>query len=48
MGGVIIRAALKYLNDYKEKFHFYISLSSPHIGYMFSTNKLIDIGNYNK
>jgi triacylglycerol esterase/lipase EstA (alpha/beta hydrolase family) len=44
MGGLIIRAALPHLQDYSDKFFTYISMGSPHIGYMYSTSKLFDAG----
>ena len=44
IGGVIIRSALPYLKEFKEKLHLYISLSSPHLGYAFSDSKLIKTG----
>ena len=44
MGGLIIRGALPKLEKYKDLFYSYISLSSPHIGYDYSTSKLIDAG----
>lgn len=44
LGGLIVRAALQYLEEYKEKFYTYISMSSPHLGYIQSQNKLIDAG----
>lgn len=44
MGGLIIRAALPHLEEFKEKFYTYISLSSPHLGYMYNTNRLFDAG----
>ena len=44
IGGVIIRSALPYLKEYKEKLYLYISLSSPHLGYAFSDSKLIKTG----
>lgn len=44
LGGVIIRAALPHLEEYKAKFFSYISLSSPHLGYMYNSNKLFDAG----
>ena len=34
MGGIISRAALKYLPRKFDKFGFYFSLSSPHLGYL--------------
>ncbi len=44
IGGLIIRAALPYLKDYAEKFCLYMSLSSPHLGYIFHTSSLVDAG----
>lgn len=38
LGGLIIRAALPHLEEYKDKFYSYISLSSPHLGYMYNNN----------
>jgi len=36
LGGIIIRAALPYLEDYKELMYGYLSLGSPHLGYLAS------------
>ena len=46
LGGLIIRAALSHLESLKSKFHTYISLSTPHLGYMYhgNANKLFDTG----
>ena len=44
MGGLIIRAALPYLDKFKDKMHGYISLCSPHLGYMYKTSKLFSTG----
>jgi hypothetical protein len=44
MGGVIIRTALPKLEKYKQYFHSFITLSSPHLGYAYSTSKLVDAG----
>ena len=44
MGGVICRAALPYLDRFKDKFHGFISLCSPHLGYMYKTGKLVSAG----
>ena len=44
LGGLIIRAALPHLSEYKDKFHSYVSMSSPHLGYMYNSNKLLDAG----
>lgn len=44
LGGLIIRASLPHLAEYSSKFYTYISLSSPHLGYMYNSNKLFDAG----
>jgi len=44
MGGIIIRSALPRLEKYKNIFYSYVSLSSPHIGYNYSSSKLVDVG----
>lgn len=44
MGGLIIRASLKHLTDLKEKMHLFISLSTPHLGYMYNSNRIVDAG----
>ena len=44
MGGIIIRAALPYLIKYQEKMFTYMSLSTPHLGYMYNASKIISTG----
>ena len=44
MGGLIIRAALPRLKKYKDYFHSLITLSSPHLGFLYSNSTLIDAG----
>ena len=46
LGGLISRAALacKELQPYVDKMHTYVSLASPHCGYMYSENKMLDAG----
>lgn len=44
MGGLILRAALPHLNDYKEKFDAFITLATPHIGYLTTHSKLLTAG----
>jgi hypothetical protein len=44
LGGVIIRAALPLLSEYKEKMYTFFTLSSPHLGYMHNNNKIINAG----
>ena len=44
IGGLIIRAALPHLAEFSQKLCTYMSLGSPHLGYMYNSNKLIDAG----
>jgi alpha-beta hydrolase superfamily lysophospholipase len=44
LGGLIVRAALPQLSAFAEKFDFYMSLSSPHLGYTARKPNLIDFG----
>ncbi|OMJ80857.1 hypothetical protein SteCoe_18808 [Stentor coeruleus] len=44
LGGLIIRASLPYLTAYQNKFQFFITFSSPHLGYMYNTSKIVDAG----
>ena len=44
LGGVITRAALSYLWKLKHKFMTFITLGSPHLGYVYNTSKLIETG----
>jgi hypothetical protein len=45
LGGLIIRAALPHLEgELKDKLFTYMSLSSPHMGYMYNSSKLFDAG----
>lgn len=44
MGGIICRAAFPYLENYKSKFYTFLSLSSPHLGYMYKSSTLFDTG----
>eukprot|EP01022_Parablepharisma_sp_SALTPOND_P017575 TRINITY_DN2827_c1_g1_i1.p4 TRINITY_DN2827_c1_g1~~TRINITY_DN2827_c1_g1_i1.p4 ORF type:complete len:525 (+),score=51.53 TRINITY_DN2827_c1_g1_i1:896-2470(+) len=44
LGGVIIRAALPYLEEYKGKMHTFLTLSSPHLGYLFHASSLVNAG----
>lgn len=41
MGGIIIRASLPYLQLYKNNFQCYVSLCSPHMGYLYHTSKIV-------
>ena len=44
LGGLILRAALPRLEDHKEMFHAFVTLSSPHMGYMANDSKLVKTG----
>ncbi|EAR94467.2 serine esterase, putative (macronuclear) [Tetrahymena thermophila SB210] len=44
LGGVIIRSALPMLEEYSEKMYTFMSLSSPHLGFMYNPNKIIEAG----
>ena len=44
MGGLIIRAAIPYLKEISSNFYSFISLSSPHLGYLYQSNTLIRVG----
>ena len=44
LGGLICRAALPYLGDHAKKMCNFITLSSPHMGYMLNSSKIIDAG----
>jgi len=35
LGGLIVRAALPYLEEHADKMYNFITLSTPHLGYMF-------------
>jgi alpha-beta hydrolase superfamily lysophospholipase len=44
LGGVIIRSALPFLEKYKNQMYTFFTLSSPHLGYMYNSSKVIDAG----
>jgi len=44
LGGTIIRAALPYLHNYRPKFHGYVSLGSPHLGYLYKKGQVFNTG----
>lgn len=44
LGGVIIRAALPRLMDLKDKFHTFLTFSSPHLGYKVNGSTVIGAG----
>ena len=44
MGGLIVRSALPYLEKYKHLMYTFLSLSTPHLGYMYNSSKIINAG----
>lgn len=44
LGGLIIRASLPYLYKYEEKMHGFLTLCTPHLGYMYKSGKLFSAG----
>jgi len=44
MGGLILRAALPMLEDYKKYFNGFLTFASPHIGYMTTQSQLLSVG----
>mmetsp|Transcript_7619 Transcript_7619/g.6985 ORF Transcript_7619/g.6985 Transcript_7619/m.6985 type:complete len:90 (+) Transcript_7619:1954-2223(+) len=44
LGGIIIRAALPYLDKFKDKMHGYLTLCTPHLGYMYKSSKIFNAG----
>jgi triacylglycerol esterase/lipase EstA (alpha/beta hydrolase family) len=44
LGGIITRSAIQVLEEHKDKFHNFITLSSPHLGYMYNSSTIIDAG----
>jgi surfactin synthase thioesterase subunit len=44
LGGLIARASLSHLETLHSKLHTFITLSSPHISFLYSSSSLIDAG----
>eukprot|EP00826_Nyctotherus_ovalis_P002165 TRINITY_DN1040_c0_g1_i9.p1 TRINITY_DN1040_c0_g1~~TRINITY_DN1040_c0_g1_i9.p1 ORF type:complete len:646 (-),score=185.78 TRINITY_DN1040_c0_g1_i9:77-2014(-) len=44
LGGVIVRTALPKLVRYKDRMQTFVSFSTPHLGYMYQSSKLIGMG----
>jgi len=44
LGGVIIRAALPKLREYKNNMHLFVTFSTPHLGYIYQDSKLVGAG----
>jgi len=41
---LIVRASLPYLEDLRDKLFTFISISTPHLGYLHNSHKLIKFG----
>lgn len=44
LGGLIVRAALPLLEKYADKMHGFLTLCSPHLGFMYKASKLVSTG----
>lgn len=44
MGGVIARSSLRYLEKYDNQLGFFLSLSTPHLGYLNGVDTMIKTG----
>lgn len=44
MGGLVLRAAFEHLEEFRTHFYMFMTLATPHLGYMHSQSKLVSIG----
>lgn len=44
LGGIIIRAALPHLVEYKDKMNLFMTFGTPHLGCVYGSSKLVDAG----
>lgn len=44
LGGIITRASLPHLSQFHNKLYTYMSLSSPHLSFLYSSSSLVDAG----
>mmetsp|Transcript_32678 Transcript_32678/g.32043 ORF Transcript_32678/g.32043 Transcript_32678/m.32043 type:complete len:135 (-) Transcript_32678:74-478(-) len=44
MGGLLFRAALPMLSRYKDNFSSFVTLATPHIGYLTTNSRLLTAG----
>ena len=44
LGGIIVRQALRYMQSYWPLLHGYVSLGTPHLGYMYNSTSIVDAG----
>jgi hypothetical protein len=44
LGGLIIRSALPLLDKIADKMHMFMTFATPHLGYMYNSSKLVNLG----
>ncbi|KAK2195351.1 bifunctional Domain of unknown function DUF676 [Babesia duncani] len=44
LGGLVIRSAIRHLEEYKNLFYAFISLTAPHLGFAYCQNKIFQTG----
>ena len=44
LGGIIVREAIQHLKEFTDHLHGYVSLGSPHLGFLYNSSTLIDAG----
>ena len=44
LGGLIIRACLPELDKFAKKMWAFVTLSSPHLGYLYNNSKIVNTG----
>jgi|JI6StandDraft_1071083.scaffolds.fasta_scaffold18172_7 surfactin synthase thioesterase subunit len=44
LGGVVVRAALPYLESYRGCMHSFLTIGSPHLGYLYHNSVIIKTG----
>ena len=44
LGGCIVRAALPHLHHFRSKFYAFVSLGSPHLGYLYKAGAMFNTG----
>jgi hypothetical protein len=44
MGGIVIRSAIPHLKHIQNSLHSYVSLCTPHLGYLYRSTTLVQAG----
>ena len=44
LGGLIIRCALPLLERISDKMYLFMTLGTPHLGYLYNSSKLVNLG----